>query len=112
MKDSANSVLLLPVNFFKFVLILFKLSLTSYNDPIFLEILFTVYLMWSFHERFSSDNTQRNLIDRALSLLQLFIQSLGNFSRMSSFLLVLWKNRESLLARNHWLILLFKLEDS
>ena len=43
-----------------------------------------------------------------------FFVNLGNFSGMSSFLLVLWKNeyfafvtlRKSLLARKNWLILL------
>ena len=48
--------------------------------------------MWSYHKRFSSNNSPRNLMDGILSILSLFILSLGNFSGMSSFLLVLWKN--------------------
>ena len=70
--------------------------------------------MRSFLKRFSSNNTPRNLIDGILSILSLFISSLGNFSGMSSFSLALWQNeyfafvmlRESLLARHYWWILL------
>ena len=40
-----------------------------YNVQIFLDILFSVYLIWSFHKRFSSNNTPRNLIDGILSVL-------------------------------------------
>ena len=44
-------------------------SLALYNIPIFLEICFSFYLMWSFDERFSSSNTPSNLIDGILSML-------------------------------------------
>ena len=44
-------------------------SLALYDIPIFLEILFTVYLMWSFQERSLSNNAPRNLIDGTLSIL-------------------------------------------
>ena len=91
----------------------YRHSIMTINFPyLFFEILFSVHLMWSLHERFSSNNTPWNLIDEILSIFQLFIWSLGNFSDMSPFLLVLWKNeyfvfvtlRESLLARNHSLV--------
>ena len=68
--------------------------------------------MWSFHERFSSNNTHGNLIDGIFSILQLFFWSLGNVSCMSSFLtsfIEKWilrfsDTKRDFIIRSHWLI--------
>ena len=78
----------------------------------FLAILFSAYLIWSFKDRFSSSKTPRKFIDFTLSTLCFLISNLVNKWGRSSFLLGLWKReyflfpmlRESLFASNHLLI--------
>ena len=75
----------------------------------FLATLFSIYLIWSFQDRFSSSKTPRNFIDFTLSTLCFLISNLGNKRGRSSFLLGLWKReyfvfptlRESSFASNH-----------
>ena len=68
---------------------LVRYGLDLNNEPIFLAILFSVYLIWSFHVRFSSRKTPKNFIDsdRLISLLS-FRRTKG----ILSFLLGLWKH--------------------
>ena len=78
----------------------------------FLATLFSIYLIWSFQDRFSSSKTPRNFIDSTLSTLCFLISNLGNKRGRSSLLLGLWKReyfvfstlRESLFTSNHSLI--------
>ena len=66
------------------------------NVPVFFEILFSMHFICvfqlAFKSRFLSNKTPRNFIDSVQANPRLFIFNFGKTSRISSFLLGLWKN--------------------
>ena len=58
-----------------------------------LAILFSLSFMCSFHVKYWSNKTPRNLIDSSLYISLLLIISLGRRRRISPFLPGLWKNK-------------------
>ena len=71
---------------------LLKNSLALNNIPVFFEILFSMYFMYVFQLRFSSNKTPINFIDSVRAISGLFIMSFAKTSGISSFLVDLWKN--------------------
>ena len=65
-----------------------KIPLLCTVNQYFLENLFSIYLVWLFHDRHLLNNTPPNLINSALSIDWLFLWSLGSMSGISS--LFIW----------------------
>ena len=68
-----------------------KNSLALYNKPMFSATLFSIYLIWSFEDRFSSSRTPRNFIDFTLCISRFLISKLGNKRGRPCFLFGLCK---------------------
>ena len=72
-----------------------------------------MYLIWTFHVKFSSRKTPKNFMDSDCLISLLHIFSFGRTDGILSYLLGLWKKNEyfifvtfknSLLGINYWLI--------